>query len=43
VVARAHSNEGADYLRKVGADVVILGEDELGRAMSRALETPASA
>jgi CPA2 family monovalent cation:H+ antiporter-2 len=36
VVARAHSAEAVDYLRKLGADVVLMGEEELARGMSRA-------
>ena len=34
VVARAHQAEEAAYLRKSGADTVLLGEEELARAMS---------
>jgi CPA2 family monovalent cation:H+ antiporter-2 len=36
-VARAHTAEGVAYLRKLGADVVLMGEDELARSMSGAV------
>lgn len=28
-MARAHTRDGADYLRKAGANEVVLGEEEL--------------
>ena len=34
VVARAHQTEEVAYLRKSGADQVLMGEEELARAMS---------
>lgn len=34
VVARAHTAEAVDYLRKMGADVVLMGEEELAKSMS---------
>ena len=34
VVARAHSREAADYLRKAGANEVVLGEEELAIEMT---------
>lgn len=34
VIARAHSAEAVEYLRKVGADVVLMGEEELAKSMS---------
>lgn len=37
VIARAHSPEAVDYLRKLGADVVLMGEEELARGMSAAV------
>jgi CPA2 family monovalent cation:H+ antiporter-2 len=37
VIARAHSSEGVDYLRKLGADVVLMGEEELAKGMTAAL------
>jgi monovalent cation:H+ antiporter-2, CPA2 family len=37
VIARAHSSEGVDYLRKLGADVVLMGEEELAKGMAAAL------
>jgi len=39
VIARAHSAEAVAYLRKLGADVVLMGEEELARGMSEALVT----
>jgi CPA2 family monovalent cation:H+ antiporter-2 len=33
IIARAHSEEAKTYLRSIGADVVLIGEDELGRSM----------
>jgi CPA2 family monovalent cation:H+ antiporter-2 len=38
IVARAHSDEVDDYLRRLGADVVILGEREIGLGMLVALD-----
>jgi CPA2 family monovalent cation:H+ antiporter-2 len=32
-VARAHSDAEAEHLAKLGADVVIIGEREIARAM----------
>ncbi len=37
IIARAHSAEAVGYLRKRGADVVLMGEEELARGMSDAL------
>jgi CPA2 family monovalent cation:H+ antiporter-2 len=37
VIARAHGKEAADYLAGLGADIVLMGEDELGREMARRL------
>jgi monovalent cation:H+ antiporter-2, CPA2 family len=37
VIARAHSAEGVAYLKKVGADVVLMGEEELARGMIHSL------
>ncbi len=37
VVARAHTTEAVDYLRKVGADTVLMGEEELAKGMAAAL------
>ncbi|MCA3655861.1 MAG: Kef family K(+) transporter [Methylobacterium sp.] len=37
VVARAHSTEAVEYLRKVGADKVLMGEEELAKGMAAAL------
>lgn len=36
IVARAHSVEGVEYLRAMGADVVLMGEEELANGMARA-------
>jgi CPA2 family monovalent cation:H+ antiporter-2 len=35
ILARAHSAEAAIHLRSAGADVVIVGEDELARGIIR--------
>ncbi|MFN7321976.1 MAG: YbaL family putative K(+) efflux transporter [Methylobacterium sp.] len=37
VVARAHSTEAVEYLRKLGADKVLMGEEELAKGMAAAL------
>lgn len=37
VIARAHSAETVAYLRRLGADIVLMGEEELARGMSEAL------
>ncbi|MCA3629638.1 MAG: Kef family K(+) transporter [Methylobacterium sp.] len=37
VVARAHSTEAVEYLTKVGADKVLMGEEELAKGMAAAL------
>jgi CPA2 family monovalent cation:H+ antiporter-2 len=37
IIARAHSAEGVDYLRSVGADAVFMGEDEIARGMVRSI------
>jgi CPA2 family monovalent cation:H+ antiporter-2 len=37
VIARAHSSEAVSYLRNVGADIVLMGEEELARGMSAAV------
>lgn len=39
VIARAHSAETVKFLRAVGADVVLMGEEELAKGMSAALAT----
>jgi monovalent cation:H+ antiporter-2, CPA2 family len=33
IVARAHSNDEVDYLMKLGANIVIMGEREIARGM----------
>lgn len=38
IVARAHSAEAVDYLRKLGADAVLMGEEELARGMAAAID-----
>jgi len=37
VVARAHSTEAVEYRRKLGADKVLMGEEELAKGMAAAL------
>jgi CPA2 family monovalent cation:H+ antiporter-2 len=37
VVARAHSSEAVTYLRNLGADTVLMGEEELAKGMSKAI------
>jgi CPA2 family monovalent cation:H+ antiporter-2 len=37
IIARAHTADGVDYLRKLGADIVLMGEEELAHGMTRAL------
>jgi CPA2 family monovalent cation:H+ antiporter-2 len=37
VVARAHSSEAVTYLRNLGADTVLMGEEELAKGMSTAI------
>jgi monovalent cation:H+ antiporter-2, CPA2 family len=37
VVARAHSSEAVTYLRNLGADIVLMGEEELAKGMSKAI------
>jgi CPA2 family monovalent cation:H+ antiporter-2 len=39
VIARAHTAEAVEYLRKVGADVVLMGEEELAKSMSAAVNS----
>lgn len=34
IIARAHTSEAVDYLSKMGADVVLMGEQELANSMS---------
>jgi CPA2 family monovalent cation:H+ antiporter-2 len=41
VIASTHDHEGEAYLRKVGADEVLVGEAELARAMAEAVEAMA--
>jgi CPA2 family monovalent cation:H+ antiporter-2 len=41
IIARAHSDEEVDYLSKLGADTVIMGEREIARGMIEALGEPA--
>jgi len=38
VIARAHSVEAVEYLRKLGADVVLMGEEELAKSMSSSVQ-----
>lgn len=38
IVARAHTPEAAAYIRQHGADVVVMGEDEIARAMVEAVQ-----
>jgi len=43
IIARAHSDEEVDHLRRYGADLVIMGENEIARRMAeRALGRPAA-
>ncbi|WP_438816469.1 NAD-binding protein [Taklimakanibacter deserti] len=42
IIARAHSDEEVDYLTKLGADVVIMGEREIAHGMIAALDVPAA-
>lgn len=37
IIARAHDQKATDYLKSVGADDVLLGEEELAKAMCRIL------
>jgi CPA2 family monovalent cation:H+ antiporter-2 len=37
IVGRAHSNEEVEYLRKCGADVVIIGEQEIAQRITEHL------
>lgn len=37
IIARAHTGEAVDYLRQLGADIVLMGEEELARGMSAAV------
>lgn len=37
VVAHAHSSEAVTYLRNLGADTVLMGEEELAKGMSKAI------
>ena len=37
IITRAHSSEGVDYLRSLGADVVFMGEEEIARGMVKDL------
>ena len=41
IIARAHSDEEVDYLTKLGANIVIMGEREIAHGMIAALETQA--
>ncbi len=43
IIARAHSDEEVDYLTKLGADVVIMGEREIAHGMIAALDQPSAA
>jgi CPA2 family monovalent cation:H+ antiporter-2 len=38
VIARAHSADAVKYLRGLGADAVLMGEEELARAMCREMD-----
>ena len=40
IIARAHSDEQVAHLRSLGADVVIMGEDEIAKAMVAQLAAP---
>ena len=40
IIARAHSTESVDYLHSVGADTVLMGEDEIARGMVRDILAP---
>jgi CPA2 family monovalent cation:H+ antiporter-2 len=35
ILARAHSEEAVDYLKNLGADVILMGEEEVARGMIR--------
>lgn len=37
VIARAHSADAVNYLKRLGADVVLMGEEELAKGMSAAI------
>jgi CPA2 family monovalent cation:H+ antiporter-2 len=39
IVARAHSDAEVEHLTRLGADIVIMGEREIARAMTEALES----
>ncbi|OCC03454.1 sodium:proton antiporter [Labrys sp. WJW] len=40
ILARAHSEEAVDYLKGLGADVILMGEEEIARGMIRDLLHP---
>ena len=40
IIARAHSDEEVDYLKRLGTDVVIMGEREIAHGMIAALDAP---
>ncbi|WP_454812407.1 cation:proton antiporter domain-containing protein [Labrys neptuniae] len=40
ILARAHSEEAVDYLRGLGADAILMGEEEIARGMIRDLLQP---
>jgi CPA2 family monovalent cation:H+ antiporter-2 len=43
IIARAHSDDEVDYLRKCGADHIIMGEREIARGMLELAFGPADA
>ncbi|MBN9049202.1 MAG: Kef family K(+) transporter [Rhizobiales bacterium] len=43
IIARAHSDEEIEHLRKHGASAVVMGENEIARAMLRLIPTPSPA
>ncbi|WP_448950775.1 cation:proton antiporter domain-containing protein [Labrys neptuniae] len=40
ILARAHSEEAVDYLKGLGADAILMGEEEIARGMIRDLLQP---
>ncbi|HEX2116583.1 MAG TPA: NAD-binding protein, partial [Alphaproteobacteria bacterium] len=42
IVARAHLDAEVEYLKKLGADVIIMGEREIARAMAKNALVPAT-
>ena len=37
IIARAHSDADTDYLKGLGADHIVMGEEEIARGMIRAV------